>query len=90
MKNRATRWRERQEPNIREKHETGILRQGAGTAGERRVEMYRLAERDSGANGEQGHYTEEMHEMARPIRQAMVGLAQVIVEFQDRLLRGAR
>ena len=82
---------EKDKKPISEKNtKTGFLRQGAGTVCERRVERYRLAERCSSADGEQGNYIEKMHEMARPIRQATVGLGQVIVEFQDRLLCRAR
>ena len=65
--NRMSRLRERHEPNIRETHETGFLRQKAGTAGERHVEMCRLAERGTGANEGQAHDPEELHEMAQPI-----------------------
>ena len=82
--------RERHEPNIRETHKTGFLRQGAGTAGERHADMCRLAERGRGAKEEQARYTEELPEMAQPIGQAEVGPVQNTAEFQDRLLRRAR
>ena len=35
---KTSHWRKRHEPNIRETHKTGFLRQGAGTAGERHVD----------------------------------------------------
>ena len=69
-------------PNIRETPETGFLRQGAGTASERRVDMDRLAERGRGANEVQAHYPEELPEMARIIGQAAVGLIQTLLSFR--------